>query len=82
MAKGFVCILMTAILAVGACGKKQTLEEAIDCSQFHRLSDGSWSSEGVSLDYVRDGQRYQTNFNKGVVISQRAAANLRWSSRR
>lgn len=66
---GLVCILVFAVLALGACGKKQTLEQAIDCGQFNRLPDGSWSTQDVSLDYERDGHRYQTNFSKGVVLS-------------
>jgi hypothetical protein len=66
---GLACVLVSAVLALGGCGKKQTLEQAIDCGQFHRLTNGSWSTDDVSLDYVRDGRQIQTNLDKGTVIS-------------
>lgn len=72
----FTCIVLSAAVALGACGKKQTLEQAIDCSQFHRLPDGGWASDGVSLDYVRDGGQYQTNLSKDVALSATSQGEL------
>ena len=65
-------ILLFAALALGAsgCGPDQTLEQAIQCGQFARLPDGSWSTtQEVSLNYRRDGVTYQNNFAKGLAIS-------------
>jgi len=52
------------------------LEQAIKCDQFSRLPDGSWSTKDVSLDYVRDGRRYQTNFSDGAVISAKSGGEV------
>jgi hypothetical protein len=58
-------------LSVSACGTKQTLDQAIHCDEFHRLSDGSWSTtKDVSLDYLLNGIEYQLNYSKGVLIKQ------------
>ena len=60
-------------LSVSACGTKQTLDQAIHCDEFHRLSDGNWSTtKDVSLDYLLNGIEYQLNYSKGVLIKQKA----------
>lgn len=56
-------------LALSACGTNQTLEQAINCDQFKRLPDGTWSAKDASLDYVRDGKRYQFSFNGSIIIT-------------
>ena len=63
-------MFLSAALVLGACGPPQTLEQAIQCGQFKRLPDGTWSTaQDVSLDYQRNGIHYQSNFSKGVIIS-------------
>jgi len=64
---GFVLISLS--MTLGACGTKQTLDEAIKCDDFRRLPDGSWYTvKDVSLDYDLDGTEHQTNYSNGVTI--------------
>ncbi len=67
----WIGILLPVGLAftTGACGTKQTLEQAINCAQFKRLPDGTWSAKDVSLDYLQDGTEYQFNINGSKIIT-------------
>jgi|GEM_PF-4117162 len=70
LARGSIVLLFA--LFVGACGTKQTLDQAIHCDDFRRLSDGSWSAtRDVSLDYLLNGIEYQLNYSKDVHIEQK-----------
>lgn len=70
LARGSMVLLFA--LSVSACGTKQTLDQAIHCNEFHRLSDGSWSTtRDVSLDYLLNGIEYQLNYSKDVHIKQK-----------
>ena len=64
-----VLFLVALGFSIGACGTKQTLEQAMNCDHFKRLPDGSWSAKDVSLDYVRDGREYQFNINGETIIT-------------
>jgi len=66
---GVVLFPVALAFAIGGCGTKQTLEQAINCDQFKRLPDGTWSAKDVSLDYVRDGTEYQSNINGSTIIT-------------
>ena len=68
-----VLLLLSVCLGLGACGTKQTLEEAVKCGQVTRQPDGTWSSKGASLDYLRNGTQTQSNYAAGVAITQRNA---------
>jgi hypothetical protein len=62
-------VLMSLAMTLGACGTKETLDEAITCDGFRRQPDGSWSTtKNVSVDYDLDGTEHQTNYSNGVVI--------------
>lgn len=74
-ASGSFFLALVLSLAVCGCGTKQTLEQAIQCDAFKHGPDGMWSaSKDVTLDYVRDGTQHQLNFNKGVVVTAKIAA--------
>jgi hypothetical protein len=61
--------LLVACFGVSGCGSTQPIDQAIQCNQFTRLSDGSWSpTTEVSIDYAQNGTRYQANYAKGVVL--------------
>ena len=72
---GLVCVLVPFCLSLGACGTKQTLEQTIQCDQFKRLPDGTWSTKDVSLDFVQDGRQYQFNFANGSTITGKKGAD-------
>jgi len=75
----FVLLSVAFSLPLGGCGSSQTLQQAINCDQFKRLPDGSWSAvTDVKLAYARDGLqlwgyhvkgRYWTNYDKGSIIT-------------
>ncbi|MGO9135189.1 MAG: hypothetical protein ACLP8A_14250 [Methylovirgula sp.] len=70
-------VLMVLLFAcsLSACGTKQTLDEAIHCDEFRRLSDGSWSTtKDVSLDYLLNGIEYQLNYSKDLHINQKGGS--------
>ena len=70
LARGSMVLLFA--LSVSACGTKQTLDQAIHCDEFHRLSDGSWSAtKDVSLDYLLNGIQHQLNYSKDAHIEQK-----------
>lgn len=63
-------------LALGACGSYPPLDQAIQCNQFQRQSDGNWiTATDVSLDFTDNGTRYQSNFGKGVTITDKGHQN-------
>ncbi len=64
----FLSVLLSLVL--GACGTKQTLEQAVDCGQFKHLPDGTWSTaKDVSLDFLQDGREHQLNYSSGLIIN-------------
>jgi hypothetical protein len=66
---GTALLLAAAGLGLVACGSTQPIDQAIQCNQFQRQPDGSWTTTTeVSLDYGQNGTRYQANYGKGVVI--------------
>lgn len=63
-------------LALGACGSYPPLDQAIQCNQFQRQSDGSWiTTTDVSLDFTDNGTRNQSNFSKGTTITDKGPQN-------
>ena len=68
--RSFVFLSVLLSLTLGACGTKQTLEQAIDCGQFKHLPDGTWSTaKDVSLDFLQDGVEHQLNYSSGLIIN-------------
>jgi hypothetical protein len=66
---GAALLLVVAGSSLVGCGSSQPIDQAVQCSQFQRQSDGNWvTTTDVSIDYAQNGTRYQANYSKGVVI--------------
>lgn len=62
--------------ALSACGSYPPLDQAIQCNQFQRQPDGSWiTTTDVSLNFTDNGTRTQSNFSKGVTITDKGQQN-------
>lgn len=71
-------VLIPLSMTLGACGTKQTLDEAIKCDDFRRLPDGNWSTaKDVSLDYNLDGIEHQVNYSNGITINAKDSEDAR-----
>lgn len=76
MRSSLALLLVLIMLGLSGCGPKQNLEQAIQCDQFKRLPDGSWSTaKDVSLNYLRNGVETQTNLSEGLTITARISAD-------
>lgn len=76
--RGVRNLLLGSLLVLGGCGPNRTLEQAIQCDQFKRLPDGTWSAtQEVVLDYKSKNTHYQLTYTKGSKITVDTAKEAR-----